>query len=73
MKSFDFPNMIKTNSAAILQDKKATENNFKFQSNETDTIESEQTYITSITPNVYVGGTLDVRYNNLIMALFKIK
>ena len=27
MKSFDFPNMIKTNSAAILQDKKATENN----------------------------------------------
>ena len=29
MKSFDFPNMIKTNSAAILQDKKATENNFK--------------------------------------------
>lgn len=44
-----------------------TENNFKFQINETDIIESEQTYITSITPNVYVGGTLDVRYNNLII------
>lgn len=44
-----------------------SENNFKFQINETDIIENEQTYITSITPNVYVGGTLDVRYNNLII------